>query len=160
MAMIDITVDDREVLDVPPALRLPSPALLPKAQNRGEAVDLLARALGLSTENPYRVIDTPWYGGVPLAYERLPHMVDKDRDARERYANFILPKLMQPYEIWETAYADGTTRPRFIGLFDGPAQVMVVVRIDRDGRVFWNYMQAKNKDMNSHREGVSLVYGR
>jgi len=44
-------------------------------------------------------------------------------------------------------------------LFEGAAQIMVVVRIDRDGRLFWNYMHAIDKKMNGHRVG-ELVYAR
>ena len=74
-----------DLRDVPPVLRLPSPPLLPQAKDRSEAVEMLAQALGISSANPYRVVDTPWYGMVPLAYERLPHMVGKERDAREHF---------------------------------------------------------------------------
>lgn len=139
--------------------RLPLPAVLPAAPTRTAAIETLATALGLSRSVPYRFVKTPYYGIVPLAFERLPHMVNKTEDARERYANFILPTLENPFEIYQTEYTDGTSRPRFIGLFDGPVQVMVVVRIDRDGRLFWNYMQSSEKKMNGHRLGV-LVYAR
>ncbi|MBN8765984.1 MAG: hypothetical protein J0I76_06630 [Thiobacillus sp.] len=44
-------------------------------------------------------------------------------------------------------------------LFEGAAQIMVAVRIDRDGRLFWNYMHAIDKKMNGHGVG-ELVYAR
>ncbi len=47
-------------------------------------------------------------------------------------------------------------RPRFIGLFKGPRQIMVVVRVNRDGTLLWNFMQSRDKDMNPHRIGTLI----
>ena len=137
---------------VPDELRLDAPDILEAAPDRAAAVDVLAAALGVSRANPWRLIKTPVMT-VPIAYERLPHMVGKVDDERERYANFILPTLLHPFEVYATRYDDDSIRPRFIGLFKGPRQIMVVVRVNRDGTLLWNYMQSRDKDMNPHRIG-------
>ena len=41
---------------------------------------------------------------------------------------------------WATRYDDGTVRPRLIGLFRGKRQVAVILRIEPDGAVFYNFM--------------------
>lgn len=146
-----------DLRSVPASARLPSPELLARAGSREEAVALLAAALDLSAQSRWATVETP-IGTVPMAYDRLPHMVDKALDGRERYANFILPTLRNPYEVYATLYHD-SIRPRFIGLFDGPRQIVVVVRLDRDGRLVWNYMQASDAKMNGHRIG-ELLYGK
>ena len=132
-------------------LRLPSPPLLERAASREAAVDVMAHVLGVSLEVPLRTVVTP-KETVFVQHGWLPHMVGKETDARERYANFILPTLTDPFEIWEIAYPD-LPRNRYIGLFRGRRDFMVVVRVNSDGSLMWNVMQAKPKDMNSHRIG-------
>ena len=75
--------------------------------------------------------------------------------ARERYAQFVLPTLMTPDEVWATAYDDGTKRRRFIKLFTGGKyDIMVVVRQEPNGDVLWNIINRNRKDMNSLRVGA------
>jgi hypothetical protein len=86
-------------------------------------------------------------------------VVEKEADGRERYAHFIVPTLEDPFEVWNVLYTDGGVRRRYIGLFEGTADLMVVVRENLDGSLFWNVMQAKSKKMNGHRLGY-LAYGK
>ena len=75
--------------------------------------------------------------------------------ARERYAQFVLPTLMSPDEVWSTAYDDGTRRRRFIKLFaTAKYDIMVVVRQEPNGDVLWNIINRNRKDMNSLRVGA------
>ncbi len=117
----------------------------------------MARALQLSADTPLRAVRTPLETAL-LRYDSLPHLVEKEADARERYANFILPTLQDPYEIWGVKYADGT-RNRYIGLFKGERDFMVVLRVNLDGSLMWNVMHAPAKKMNGHRIG-GLLYGK
>lgn len=132
-------------------LRLNMPEMLAAAPTREEAGDVLARALGLSVERPLLDVSTPVETAI-LRLELLAHMVEKDADARERYANFILPTLRDPFEVWGVEYADGI-RNRYIGLFKGARDFMVVLRVNLDGSLMWNVMQADSKTMNKHRIG-------
>jgi hypothetical protein len=62
-------------------------------------------------------------------------------------------------EVWATAY-DDSIRRRFIGLFAGKHDLMMaVVRVNRDGSLFWNFMPADSKSLNKTRIG-GLLYGK
>jgi len=144
--------------DVAPALKLPAPEMLPAGNSRYEAVEILARALGLLALDTRRTVRTP-LEPVRLDRDWLPHVVEKEDDARERYGNFVLPALRAPFEVWLTAYTDGKYRKRYIGLFEGTRDLMVVVRENLDGSLMWNLMQASHKNMDAHRIGA-LLYGK
>lgn len=98
------------------ALRLVRPPLLDAAVDRADTVSVLAGALALSADTPPRLVRTP-VEVARLSYGDLPHLVAKG-EARERYANFIVPTLRDPFEIWGVDYADGV-RNRYIGVFKG-----------------------------------------
>lgn len=147
-----------DLRQVPAAQRLPAPPMLKAADSVEAARDLLANALGVSRAQPFRLIDTP-AGMQVLDYRYLGHIVEKRADARERYANFVIPALERPLEIWRSTYDDATERLRYIGVFDGERDLMVVVRVNRDGSIMWNLMQSADRDMNRMRAG-RLVWPR
>lgn len=132
-------------------LRL-SPERMPEAKTREEAVEQLATALGLEGDKA-RQVETP-VGSVMLQRDLVKHMVAKERDAREKYATFVLPTLEEPDEVWLTAYADGF-RKRFIAFFRND-NVLVIVRVNRDGSLFWNAMKYKDKEIDKTRMGILL----
>ncbi|SEQ40559.1 hypothetical protein SAMN04488038_10674 [Solimonas aquatica] len=70
--------------------------MLPMAETREAAV---AEVFGVSPEQRQRVFYTP-IEPVIVDYSRLPHMVEKPQDARERYALHALSALADPYEIY------------------------------------------------------------
>lgn len=147
-----------DLRDVAPGLLLPAPELLPAAATRAAALDLLAAELGVSAVAPVTEVRTP----VELAlirYEQLAHLVEKPADARERYARFVLATLADPYEVWKVLYTDGGVRNRYIGLFEGARDFMVVVRVNQDGSLLWNIMQSDAKSLNKTRIG-DLLYGK
>lgn len=149
--------------DVPADLRLPAPELLPRAASREAALLQLAGELGVSKDAPRRWVATkmgvPALDRVLVDYGYLAHMVEKDVDARERYARFVLPTLTDPYEAWATRYDDGAIRPRLIGLFEGKRQLAVIVRLNRDGSLFYNLMNADDRRLDAFRVGA-LLYGK
>jgi hypothetical protein len=147
-----------DLRDVPATLRQPSPGLIGRSASREYAAEVLAAELGLTAESATRTIRTP-VETLTISREWLPHMVEKEADARERYARFILPTLLDPFEVYQTLYDDGRLRPRYIGLFQAERDLMCVVRRNRDGSVLWNVMQADAKRMNSLRIG-ELMYGK
>jgi hypothetical protein len=83
------------------------------------------------------------------------HIVEKRLDSRERYARFILPTLQSPLEVWKTAYEDGH-RERYIKLFQGKNDLLVIVRLNLDGSLLWNIMQRKTSKMDDLRLGELL----
>jgi SPP1 gp7 family putative phage head morphogenesis protein len=138
--------------------RRPDPGLLPEAADRDAAAQQLQRVL--VPDGNMRVVPTP-ADDVVIRPELLPHMVEKRADARERYANYVLDTLQHPFEVWLTAYDDGTYRKRYIGLFAAAKDLLVVVRENRDGSLYWelyNLMQRDGRGLNRLREGV-LLYG-
>ena len=146
----------RPLRDVPAEERLPAPELLPIADSQEEAEKRLAEALGFTDERQ-RIVETPM-GSRVIRRELLAHMVEKRPDARERFANYVLPTLIQPFEVWLKQHEDGKLRENYIGLFrEAKYSLLIVVRINRDGSLVWNIMQREDKKMDKHREGM-LVY--
>ena len=136
--------------------RAEAPEMLPAASSWEAAVSQLRGALGVPV-GASRGVHTP-VGDVTILDELLPHVVEKRLDARERYANFVIPTLMSPDEIWDTAYDDGTQRRRFIKLFTGGKyDIMVIVRQEPSGNILWNLINRDRKGMNILRAG-ELIY--
>jgi len=141
------------VSDVPLTQRLPNPPLLARENSRQSALMVLANAIGVSETSPLRVVKTP-VEEVAIRYEWLPHIVDKDSDARERYANFILPTLESPFEVWLSEYPDGY-RNRYIGLFEERG-ILLIVRINKDGSLLYNALRAGDTYIDARRSGTLL----
>lgn len=78
--------------------------------------------------------------------------------ALRRNLDLLLPTLRDPFEVWGVKYADGV-RNRYIGLFRGARDFMVVLRVNLDGSLMWNIMHADSRKMNAHRIGA-LRYGK
>lgn len=129
-----------------------SPAYLPEVKTREAAEEQLVAALGLEGEKP-RVVETP-VGPVVLQNRLARHMVQKEQDARERYAHFVLPTLEKPDEVWLTAYADGYRR-RYVRFFRD-SNMMIIVRVNRDGSLFWNGMKIRDVNIDKNRTGILI----
>ena len=128
------------------------PKLLPPAKTREEAEELLATVLKLERDKP-RMVETP-VGPVLLQRDLIRHMVQKEDAMRERYAAFVLPALEEPDEIWLTAYADGF-RKRYVAFFR-EENMLLIVRVNRDGSLFWNGMKMRDRDIDKQRQGILL----
>lgn len=132
--------------------RLPDPGLLDRAPTRIAAFEQLAAVLGVSEAAPTISVNTPIETAI-IQLRDLPHMVEKPEDARERYARFILPTLQSPFEVWAVKYNDGGVRNHYIGLFRGSKDLLVSVKVNLDGSIVWNVIQAVDKKMNRPRLG-------
>lgn len=136
----------------------PSPMLLEGAASSVEAQATLRNALGIEVDGSITV-QTP-IERVLLRDANLAHVIEKRPERRERYANFVLPTLESPTEVWVTAYDDGSSRNRYIKLFSGAKyDMLVIVRLDPDGSIFWNMMQRERKKMNEMRVGERIWSG-
>jgi SPP1 gp7 family putative phage head morphogenesis protein len=144
-----------DLRDVPAAERINAPELLEPGKDAGEATRILAGAFGLSEKKKFLDVATADEDIALIHLDQLPHMVAKRLNQRERYANFILPALQNPYEIWLTDFEDGL-RKQYIGVFTGKNDLAVSVRLNRDGSIVWNMMQTKDKKMNDHRQGTLI----
>ena len=132
-----------------------APAMLAQAGSLSEAASLLRGALGVPV-GAGRAVKTP-VGRVTILDELLEHVVEKRSDARERYANFVLPTLMAPDEVWQVSYDDDTLRKRFIKLFSGAKyDMLVIVNQLPNGNIVWNLINRDRKGMNALRVGQLL----
>jgi hypothetical protein len=128
------------------------------APSADDALNTLRNALGVEVDGSITV-QTP-VEKVFLQDSRLGHVIEKRPERRERYANFVLPTLTSPTEVWATAYDDGSTRNRYIKLFSGSKyDLLVIVRVDPDGSIFWNMMQRARGKMNEMRVGERIWSG-
>jgi hypothetical protein len=142
---------------VPENMRVTAPSLLKAGKTKDDAIAILASALEMGGK-PFITINTIDNDIAILSRETLPHLIEKRQDARERYARYIIPTLQNPYEVYLTEYPDGL-RKRYIGLFSGKENLMIIIRMNRDGSLLWNIIQAKDKRMNNMRVGW-LLYGK
>ena len=147
--------------ETPAALITPDPGRLPKAPTATGAWVTLREALGVP-EGGHRIIETPpELEDVVVFDSHLAHVVQKRGDARERYAPHLLAALEDPLEVWLTRYDDGGYRRRFIGLFEGERQGLVVARENLDGSLFWNFASVggeRARHTESRRMGELLLY--
>jgi|GEM_PF-3090780 len=111
-----------------------------------------------------RWVDTPSnLDPVPIKRSTLIHIADPGDNpdfSRTRYANFIIPTLQQPFEVWDTPYQDGTIRRRYLALFENRERTkggFGMVRIYKDGSLLWTWYPMRAKQLNRQREG-SLRY--
>lgn len=137
--------------------KLPAPTMLHSAKTIEDAVQQVAKVLDIGEDVNTRIVNTPT-GDVIISYHKLYHTVEKRSDERERYANYILPTLQDPFEVWEVEYEHGIKRDRYIGLFHGSRDLMVSVSIEPDGTIMWNFMQESHQGMNRQRIGNLKYY--
>lgn len=143
--------------DTPAGLRLPAPAILPRADTAAAALEQLTNALAMPRTGFRRVVTPDALDDVVVRREYLPHIVEKRDHARERYANYILPTLQDPLEVWLVRHDDEHYRRRFIGMFEETKnQSLVIVEENLDGSLLYNFMQARDKDMDKQRAGFLL----
>ena len=144
---------------LPSVKNLPNPSfantlrLLPKMRSTRLAETQVIEII-LGKKNTYRRVRTP-LEPVIIQKDFLIHVVEKRAAARERYANFIIPTLTDPNEVWLASYNDGFRR-RFIKFFQGKKNMLVVARENIDGNLFWNAMPADSKYIDNQRTGVLL----
>ncbi|WP_193771371.1 PBECR2 nuclease fold domain-containing protein, partial [Candidatus Magnetaquicoccus inordinatus] len=145
----------QDIRNIPNEQRPPPPELLPKAHDLESALAQLRTALGVSEANPLRTIETP-VDPVMVRNEWLSHLVEKRPHAREEYANFILPTLTNPHEVWLTRYIDGSYRKHYIGIYQHQQDLLIIVQENTDGSLLWNIIRTKDAKINGKRKGELL----
>jgi len=144
------------VRQLPESVVLPAPRQLDRIPPTiEERTELLVEALGLA--GPVRWLDGP--GELePVAINRqaLRHIVEKD-PGRARFANYIVPTLQQPFEVWDTEFDGGIVRRHYLALFadsGGRRPSLGAVRINRDGSLLYTFFPQKLRDVDRRRLGV------
>ena len=96
----------------------------------------------------------------------VDHIVAGKRDHRERFADWILPSLRDPAEVWLTEVTDGRGRKayrrRFITAFQEAGRdkpTIAVTQEGKDGSLAWTFMRADARYLNDQRSGF-LLYRR
>jgi|SRR3990167_5766796 hypothetical protein len=140
---------------LPRELRSPAPQDVAAAGDLEAAVELLAAAFGLSDPGIDRTAMTTPVGIVTVIRDKLVHIVEKRPDARERYVNYAIDTLTDPFEVWRVEYDNGGHRLAFIGAYEGKRQMLVIVETI-GGDVLWNFMHSDAKSLNRHRHGMPI----
>jgi hypothetical protein len=144
-----------ELKDIDDAQLPEAPELLDEGKTKEEALEIMSKAIMGNKEE--LVVNTQG-GEVLITKDLLAHSVEKRLDKRERYANYVIPTLENPYEIYYTQYADGSRRMRYVGLYKG-GKAFAAITLKRDGNILWNVMRSKPKTINQFRKGW-LIYGK
>ena len=79
--------------------------------------------------------------------------------SRGEFANYILPTLREPLEVWLTRVGSGSGavyRPHFLAAFDGGTTVVVAVKSNEES-VAWSFFPMKRRTtIQKRRKGVVL----
>ena len=95
--------------------------------------------------------------------EHLSHLVKKQH--REEWANYILPTLEDPLEVWLSPVKLKPSgkivyRRRFITLFNDAGKTrgaLAVAQENKDGSLLWTFFQGRDfKYLDKQREGFLL----
>lgn len=139
--------------DTPDKYEKVCPGMIEAGKEHDDALDRLSDELLNGEES--EEVETP-VGKVTIDKAYLGHLVEKRKEARERYAKYVKPTLEAPYEIWELIDGNGTKKQHFIALYNGKYDFMVVVIYRTDGTILWNMMHGKRKKLNNHRKGICV----
>jgi len=135
------------------------PEILDEASDQDAATEVLVKsALG---DREIRVVMTP-EGSVVITRGGLKHIASDRRGRRERYANFILPTLQDPDEIWLAFYdKEREYRKRYIKIFErDDYRFLSIVRENADGNLLITFFKSRDWDyIDRQREGA-LLYKR
>lgn len=129
---------------MPNSLKLKTPALLKKP------TDLKQALLG---DKDIHIITTP-VDDLIIDSAIVNYLMSHDNDKhRYKYGSLIVPTLEQPNEIWLPRYSDGSVRPNYITYFKD-ANMVVIVKIAKDGQLVWNAIPTNARYANNSRVGI------
>ena len=144
--------------------------LMVKGLAMGEALAMIEKSykkqMGISPLETQGVLRAKDGEALTVTVQGLAHAMVKRDDARERYIPHLRQVLENPYEILLTEYITegGATkyRKKYIGLFvdEKKEAVIIVAELLPDGAVLWNIMNTRDKNIDRHRRGIKLIYGR
>lgn len=131
--------------------------LLPRADNNNDRLRILYNAVGLH-DGVNAVKFSNAFEEIIITRELLSHPVkDAPGQFRERYGNFILPTLKDPFEIWAHPGKDGSLRKRYIKLFQGEKNFLAVVKVNKDGNYLYTVFPInKLRTVDNRRSGLLL----
>ena len=147
----------------PASLIPPAPPRLPRAKGQDAQLQVIKTAIGMP-DNGVRIVQTPGrLDDVLIIKERLPHLVEKQH--REQWANYILPTLEDPLEVWLSPVKLKPSgkivyRCHFITLFDDAGKTrgaLAAAQENKDSSLLWTFFQGRNfKYLDRKRKGALL----
>ena len=147
----------------PASLLPPAPSRLPRGKDKDAQLKIIKDAIGMEN-NGVRIVLTPGrLEDVAIRREYLPHLVRKQ--PREEWANYILPSLEDPLEVWLSPVrlkASGKIvyRRHFIALFDDAGKTratLAATQENKDSSLLWNFIPSNDlKYMDRKRRGFLL----
>ena len=140
----------------------PPPPRLSHAEGQDAQLKVIEKAVGM--KNDIRRVRPPGrLEDVAIRKERLPRLVGKQ--PREEWANYILPTLEDPLEVWLSPVkleASGKIvyRRHFIALFDDASKnrgAPAVAQENKDGSLLWTFFPRDDmRQMDKQRQGFLL----
>ncbi len=141
-----------------------APEKINKAKDNNEAIKILKEIL-LGNNNK-KIIKTP-ITEVLIDIQMIKHIVKDNKDNREIYANYIIPTLQTPDEIWAVKEKNKNEkyfkkRYRFIKYFKSKKDnTLAIVRLLRDGAITWTFFKSKDlKYFDKQREGILMYFNK
>ncbi|EKN3348163.1 hypothetical protein AAIP46_003414 [Yersinia ruckeri] len=125
------------------------------AESIDDALQILEIHMGFVQAEMVSIEKSTPIGTMKIHRSNLIHIVEKRRDARERYVLLALDTIKNPFEVWESDYDDEQVRFVFIGAYSQKQQMLVIVA-PWEGKVLWNFMHTESKSLNKHRRGKLL----
>ena len=147
----------------PASLIPPAPPHLPHGKDKDAQLQVIKTAIGMP-DNGVRVVRTPGrLDDVVIRRERLPHLVRKQ--PREEWANYILPALEAPLEVWLSPVKLRLSgkivyRRHFITLFDDAGKnraTLAAAQENKDSSLLWTFFPRSDmKRLDKQRQGFLL----
>ena len=147
----------------PANLLPPAPPRLPFAEDQNAQMKVIETAVGMPATSA-RIVRPPGrLDAVAIKREYLRHLVEKQH--REVWANYILPTLEDPLEVWLSPVKLKPSgkivyRRHFIALFDDADKTratLAAVQENKDSSLLWTFFQGRDlKYLDRHRAGFLL----
>lgn len=157
----DFSLSDAD--ETPASLLLPAPSRLPRAEGLDAQMKVIEDAVGMPA-NGIRWVHAPGcLDAVAIKRECLRHLVEKQH--REVWANYILPTLEDPLEVWLSPVNLNPSgkivyRRHFIALFDDAGKTratLAVTQENKDSSLLWNFIPSNDlKYIDRKRRGFLL----
>ena len=147
----------------PASLIPPAPPRLPRAKGQNEQLQVIKTAIDMPDNGIRRVQPPSPLEDVVIRKKQLPHLLEKQH--REEWANYILPTLEDPLEVWLSPVKLKPSgkivyRRHFIALFDDAGKTratLAAAQENKDSSLLWTFFQGRNfKYLDRKRKGVLL----
>ena len=147
----------------PASLIPPAPPRLPPGKDQDAQLQVIKTAVGMPDNGIRRVQPPSPLDDVVIRKKYLPHLVEKQH--REEWANYILPTLEDPLEVWLSPVKNNAAgkivyRRYFITLFDDAGKnrgALAIAQENKDSSLLWTFFsQHKMRQIDMKREGFLL----